>query len=69
MELFASACVLSRWDHDLASTAGSNGVDASSAAEWFVTDSLNRAEQSLNDLSSTLDHSLLQAAQSALQAR
>ena len=66
MELFATACVLSRWDHELASRRGTNGRDAFAAAEWFVNDSMNLAERQLDDLNSTADQSLLAAAQNAL---
>jgi alkylation response protein AidB-like acyl-CoA dehydrogenase len=39
MELFASACALSRWDHDL--TRNDRSHDA--AARYFIADSLRRA--------------------------
>lgn len=68
MELFASACVLSRWDHDRSARTSSNGTDASAEAEWFVVDSLTQAERHLNELHSPVDRMLLEAARNALQS-
>lgn len=62
MELFASACVLSRCDAEL--SAG--GADQS-IVRWFLTDSLSLAEQQLNQLRSPMDATLLQAAKDVLQ--
>lgn len=66
MELFASACTLSRWDHDLAESGGSEGTAKDmtllAAASWFVTDSLTQADRSLDELHSPVDESLLDAA-------
>jgi len=68
MELFATACTLSRWDHDLANRNRTNGSDSSAAAEWFVTNSLNQAERQLHDLNSSSDNTLLQAARNLLNS-
>ena len=67
MEAFATACTLSRWDHDLTAAGRSNGSEEFAAAEWFVQDSLAQAERHLDELHSPLDTSLLAAAQHALQ--
>lgn len=66
MELFATACTLSRRDHDLATRSRADGRDDFAAAEWFVRDSLAQAQQHLRDLHSPLDRSLLNAARDAL---
>jgi len=66
MELFATACTLSRWDHDLAHRTGGNGANELAAAEWFVIDSLNQAEHQLSGLNAPHDATLLQAARDAL---
>jgi len=52
MELFASACVLSRWDAELRA-AGSNAMaDGAShgAADLFLRGSLRRARRSLGEM-------------------
>jgi hypothetical protein len=59
MELFASACALSRWDSEL----GHNERRHDAVARFFVADSLRRAEASLNDLRSNDDPLLRKAAQ------
>jgi alkylation response protein AidB-like acyl-CoA dehydrogenase len=63
MELFATACVLSRWDSDLAAGDTAN----SAAAHWFVTDSLALADRSLSDLHSPADKPLLEAARQLMK--
>ncbi len=57
MELFASACTLSRADHER---------KADGEVTWFLADSLNHAEQCLNDLNSSIDAALLKAARSTM---
>jgi alkylation response protein AidB-like acyl-CoA dehydrogenase len=52
MELFASACALSRWDSELAQ--GNRTTE--SAARYFIADSLRRAERCLNDIRSNDDY-------------
>jgi len=56
MEIFASACALSRWDDEL--QRGDHGNDA--VARLFVADSLRRAEAQLRDLKSN-DDALIKA--------
>lgn len=63
MELFASACVLSRWDGEPAAIRQKN-----SAARWFVMDSLAHVDRSLHGLRSRHDGPLLAAAEDALKA-
>lgn len=63
MELFASACVLSRCESELAA-----GHADLSVVRWFLTDSLSLAEQQLNLLHSPVDAKLLEAAKDVLQA-
>jgi alkylation response protein AidB-like acyl-CoA dehydrogenase len=52
MELFASACVLSRWDADLSAEAPKMGLDgaAHTPAELFVRGSFRRARRSLAEM-------------------
>ncbi len=59
MELFATACVLSRWDHE------GGGADNHVAA-LFVTESLADAERWLDALGSNNDQTLLAAAQAVI---
>lgn len=61
MELFAAACVLSRWDHELTST----GADHP-AVRWFLTDALDHAERCMNELHSPIDGTLLRTAKDVL---
>jgi alkylation response protein AidB-like acyl-CoA dehydrogenase len=65
MELFASACVLSRYDAETATT----GDTHLATAKWFLTDSLNLAEQQLNQLHSPIDARLLAVAKDVLHAK
>jgi alkylation response protein AidB-like acyl-CoA dehydrogenase len=59
MELFATACTLSRWDDDL--KRNERKYDA--VARFFVADSLRHAETCLRDLRANDDRLLRQAAQ------
>lgn len=52
MELFASACALSRWDSELAHNNRTNET----TARYFVADSLRRAERCLENLRSNDDY-------------
>lgn len=63
MELFASACVLSRWDHD---TSVDPATDAA-IPTWFLTDSLQRVHQALDELRSPADRRLMAAAERVLR--
>ena len=58
MELFATACALSRWDDEFAR----NERRHDAVARFFVADSLRRAESSLRDLSANDDRLLRKAA-------
>jgi alkylation response protein AidB-like acyl-CoA dehydrogenase len=51
MELFASACALSRWDDELQRNDGSHDA----VARLFIADSLRRAENHLRDMSANDD--------------
>jgi acyl-CoA dehydrogenase family protein 9 len=51
MELFASACALSRWDHELRQNDRTNDT----AARYFIADSLRRAEMCLQGMHSNDD--------------
>lgn len=62
MELFASACALSRADHEW---SVSRAIDPS--ATWFVLDALDHAEQSLNSLHAKIDGELLRMARELLK--
>ena len=46
MELFASACALSRWDHELTQNDRTNDA----TARYFIADSLRRAEMCLQGM-------------------
>jgi alkylation response protein AidB-like acyl-CoA dehydrogenase len=59
MELFATACTLSRWDDDLQRNERKYGA----VARLFVADSLRHAENSLRDLRKNDDRLLRNAAQ------
>lgn len=63
MELYASACVLSRWDHE---TATDPTTDAAIPI-WFLKDSLQRVHQNLDALRSPDDQPLLAAAERVLR--
>jgi hypothetical protein len=68
MELFASACALSRWDYDLnESERIAEDLHLPTAAHWFVTDSLAQASHSLDELHSPADDRLLDAARQLLK--
>ncbi|OAI55970.1 acyl-CoA dehydrogenase [Planctomyces sp. SCGC AG-212-M04] len=70
MELFASACALSRWDNEMFENSQRRipGGDALfAAARWFVTDSLATAERNLDALHSSADQLLLDAARTLLK--
>jgi alkylation response protein AidB-like acyl-CoA dehydrogenase len=58
MELFASACALSRWDHEL--TSNSRTHDA--AARYFIADSLRRAKTCLQRMRGNDDQLVRDAA-------
>jgi len=69
IELFASACVLSRWDAEVQSMAGEvrhNGTTGS-AADLFLSGSLRRARQWLAELRDNDDPGLNAAAEWALR--
>src|SRR6267154_1473378 len=68
MDLFASTCVLSRWDAEL-QFARRNGDSASadhSAADLFLRQSFRRIRRFLGELTDNDDNSLLAAAKSVL---
>jgi len=52
MELFASACVLSRWDDELQTGSAGDGSEGASggAAELFLRGSFRRARRSLAEM-------------------
>jgi acyl-CoA dehydrogenase family protein 9 len=58
MELFASACALSRWDHELTQNNRTNDA----AARYFLADSLRRAELCLQAIHSNDDFLVRDAA-------
>src|SRR6476660_8793526 len=51
MEIFASACALSRWDHELTQSNRTNDA----VARYFLADSLRRAEMCLQGMHSNDD--------------
>jgi hypothetical protein len=67
MELFATTCVLSRWDSEL-SALGRNGHDAGDhvAADLFVRRSFRKIREALRDLGDNDDRALLQTADAVL---
>lgn len=65
VELFASACVLSRWDAELQSAPGTNG-DGHAAADLFVHRSLRRVRRWLAKLHHNDDALVTAAANTAL---
>lgn len=66
MELFASACVLSRQDHEL-NRGGALVSDGSAAATYFLEMSLSNAASQLASLNSPLDDSLRGAARAVIR--
>ena len=58
MELFATACALSRWDNDLQHNDHSHDA----VARLFIADSLRRAETCLRDMSANDDELVREAA-------
>ncbi|MEO6872644.1 MAG: acyl-CoA dehydrogenase family protein [Chthoniobacterales bacterium] len=71
MELFATTCVLSRWDSEL-NTAGRNGHSVTTehvAADLFVRRSLRKIKEALRDLGDNDDRALLATANAVLGAR
>jgi hypothetical protein len=67
MELFATTCVLSRWDSEL-SSVGRNGSEASDhiAADLFVRRSLRHIREALRGLGDNDDRALLATADAIL---
>ncbi len=67
MELFASTCVLSRWDSEL-SAIGRNGSEAPehAAADLFVKRSLRKVREAFRDLGDNDDRALLSTANAVL---
>ncbi|MFG0262746.1 MAG: acyl-CoA dehydrogenase family protein [Novipirellula sp. JB048] len=61
MELFATACTLSRWDHEIAT----NHHTHDEVARWFVADSLRHVERGFRALRDNEDRLLLAAAKSS----
>jgi acyl-CoA dehydrogenase family member 9 len=71
MELFATTCVLSRWDSEL-NTAGRNGHSVTTehvAADLFVRRSLRKIKEALRDLGDNDDRALLATANAVLGKR
>jgi hypothetical protein len=70
MELFASTCVLSRWDSEL-SAIGRNGNEAPehAAADLFVKRSLRKVREAFRDLGDNDDRALLSTANAVLGMR
>ncbi len=71
MELFATTCVLSRWDSELA-RAGRNGHSVTTehvAADLFVKRSLRKIKEALRDLGDNDDRALLATANAVLGQR
>ena len=68
MDLFASTCVLSRWDAELqfARRNGDSAPQTNHAADLFVRQSFRRIRRFLSDLSDNEDKALLATANSAL---
>jgi acyl-CoA dehydrogenase family protein 9 len=68
MDLFASTCVLSRWDADLqfARRNGDSAPQTNHAADLFLRQSFRRIRRFLSDLSDNEDKALLATANSAL---
>ena len=71
MELFATTCVLSRWDSEL-TRAGRNGHSVTTehvAADLFVRRSLRKTKEALRDLGDNDDRALLATASAVLGQR
>ncbi|MBA3963000.1 MAG: acyl-CoA dehydrogenase family protein [Chthoniobacterales bacterium] len=71
MELFATTCVLSRWDSELPA-AGRNGHGVTTdhvAADLFVRRSLRKIKEALRDLSDNDDRAMLATADAVLGQR
>jgi alkylation response protein AidB-like acyl-CoA dehydrogenase len=70
MELFATTCVLSRWDSELSATSrnGKEGIDHASA-DLFVRRSLRHIRDSLRSLGDNDDRALLKTADAVLATR
>jgi hypothetical protein len=71
MELFASTCVLSRWDAELQDRGRNGEKDAGdfAAPEYFLRKSIRRAKEFLAKLNDNDDRNMLAAADSALGKR
>jgi alkylation response protein AidB-like acyl-CoA dehydrogenase len=71
MDLFASTCVLSRWDSELqfANRNGESGAPKNHAAELFLRQSFRRIRGFLGGLNDNDDKAILTAADSALGDR
>jgi acyl-CoA dehydrogenase family member 9 len=69
MELFASTCVLSRWDAELQFVRrnGDSAPQTNHAADLFLRQSFRRIRRFLSDLSDNDDKAVLAAADSALR--
>ncbi len=69
MDLFASTCVLSRWDAELqfARRNGDSAPQTNHAADLFLRQSFRRIRRFLSDLTDNDDRALLAAADSALR--
>jgi alkylation response protein AidB-like acyl-CoA dehydrogenase len=69
MELFASTCVLSRWDSELqfAHRNGASARQANHAADLFLRQSFRRIPRFLSDMSDNDDKALLASADSVLR--
>jgi hypothetical protein len=68
MEMFASACVLSRLDSELQGVDQNGATPPGShrAAELFLTQSFRRIRHFLNDLTGNVDRDLLETADAVL---
>ena len=68
MEMFASACVLSRWDAELQAIArnGSSGTGNNHAADLFLRRSFRNIRQFLSTISENDDEALLATANTVL---
>ena len=71
MELFASSCVLSRWDAEMQASRrnGETAPLAQNPAELFLRQSLRRARRFLAGLTDNDDRTILATANSVLRAR
>ena len=67
MELFATTCVLSRWDSELAATARNGEREPDHvAADLFVRRSLRRIREALRDLGDNDDRALMTTADAVM---